>query len=97
MKHFSEAELKTYAEKVSDSIVIRTYANGNSKDEKRTTTEPEKRLIFSLIFGALLAINAGANSQSVKDCAEYTGDLLIPQMNGYDSIYNVISDFSFEE
>jgi hypothetical protein len=95
MKHYTETELKAYADQVSNSIVIRTYENGHSNDERRITTRPEKQIIFSVVYGALLSINNGANIQSAKDCAEFIGDQLIPSMNGYDTIYCPIASFPF--
>jgi hypothetical protein len=90
----SEQELKAYAETKASSIVIRSYdKNGNSKDERRETTEPEKKIISTIIFGGLLAIRNGADKQSVKDACEYIGKLQIPEMNGYDTIYNAIGDY----
>lgn len=91
----TEQELKEYATQAAETIVIRTYNNGNSEDTKRNTTKLEKRIIFAIIYGALLAINNGADKQSAKDTAEYIGDLQIPEMNGYDTIYNKIGDFQF--
>lgn len=93
MLNFTEKELKEYAEKQAKTIVIRRYESGNSYDDKRTTTEPEERIIQSIIYGALLAINSGSDKQSAKNTAEYIGDLQIPTMNGYDTIYNRIEGF----
>jgi hypothetical protein len=90
----TEQELRAYAELKASSIVIRSYdKNGNSKDERRETTEPERKIITAIILGGLLAIRDGADKQSVKDACEYIGKLQIPEMNGYDTIYNVIGDY----
>ena len=90
----TEKELRAYAEMKASSIVIRSYdKNGNSKDERRETTDPERKIITAIILGGLLAIRDGADKQSVKDACEYIGKLQIPEMNGYDSIYNVIGDY----
>ena len=94
MKIVSEQELKAYAEKKAESIVIRSYdENGNSSDDRRKTTKQEKEIISTIIFGGLLAIRGGADRQSVQDACEYIGKLQIPAMNGYDTIYNPIGDF----
>ena len=96
MKMFrpTEQELKAYAEMKAESIVIRSYdKNGNSSDYRRKTTEPEKKIISTIIYGGLLAIRDGADKQSVKDACEYIGKLQIPEMNGYDTIYNPIDDY----
>ena len=92
MTKFTEQELKEYAQEQSKTIVIRTYENGNSKDEKRKATKSESKIIKSIIFGGLLAINSGANVQSVADTGEYIGNLQIPEMNSYDTIYNPIKN-----
>jgi len=90
----TEQELKAYAEMKAESIVIRSYdKNGNSSDYRRKTTEPEKKIISTIIYGGLLAIRDGADKQSVKDACEYIGKLQIPEMNGYDTIYNPIDDY----
>lgn len=90
----TEQELRAYAEMKASSIVIRSYdKNGKSKEERRETTEQEKKIISTIIFGGLLAIRNGADKQSVKDACEYIGKLQIPEMNGYDTIYNVIGDY----
>ncbi len=74
--------------------MIRSYdEKGNSSDDRRETTESEKKIISTIIFGGLLAIRDGADRQSVKDACEYIGKLQIPEMNGYDTIYNPIGDY----
>ena len=93
MKIVSEQELKAYAEKKAESIVIRSYDEHGSNDNRRKSTETEKRIISAIIFGGLLAIRGGADQQSVQDACEYIGKLQIPEMNGYDTIYNPIRDY----
>ena len=90
----TEAELKEIAEAMSETIMIRTYENGNSNDTRRKTTKPEKAIIYKIAYGALLALNHGEEvrssrmaEQSIVDSAEYTIDLFIPECNGYDTIY----------
>ena len=89
----SEQELREYADRKAESIVIRSYNEHGSKDERRKTTETEKRTIAAIIFGGLLAIRDGADRQSVQDACEYIGKIQLPYMNGYDSIYNPIGDY----
>ena len=89
----SEQQLKEYANKKAESIVIRSYDEHGSKDERRKTTKTEKRIIASIIFGGLLAIRDGADRQSVQDACEYIGNLQIPEMNGYLTIYNPIREY----
>lgn len=90
----TEAELKEIAEAMSETIMIRTYENGNSKDTRRKTTKPEKAIIYKIAYGALLALNHGEDSRSSRlaeqkiiDTAEFTIDLFIPDCNGYDTMY----------
>ena len=93
MRMVSEQELKAYAEKKAESIMIRSYNEHGSRDERRKTTKTEKRIISAVILGGLLAIRDGADRQSVQDACEYIGKLQIPEMNGYDTIYNPIRDY----
>ena len=96
MRHFvSEQILKEWARNASQSIVVRTYENGNSRDTRRKPTAHEEEIIFKTIYGALLGLNwgetnrsSGIAEQAILDTAEYTLDLFIPQANGYDTIYN---------
>ena len=98
-RDITEQELREYAEKQAETIVIRTYdEKGNSNDDRRASTEAEKRILSSIIYGGLLAIWSGADEKSVADACEYIGNILmrtdgIGEMNGYDSIYRPIRDF----
>jgi hypothetical protein len=89
----TEQELREYANKRAESIVVRTYNEHGSRDDRRKTTKTEKRIISAVILGGLLAIRDGADRQSVQDACEYVGKLLIPAMNGYDTIYNPIREY----
>jgi hypothetical protein len=102
-KDITEQELREYAEKQAETIVIRTYdEKGNSNDERRASTEAEKRILSSIIYGGLLAIRSGADAQSVADACEYIGFIqmrnvdkfTVGRMNGYDSVYRPIRDFA---
>ena len=99
-RDITDQELREYAEKQAETIVIRTYdERGNSNDERRTSTEAEKQIISSIIYGGLLAIRSGADEKSVADACEYIGYIQMRnvvadgKMNGYDSIYRPIRDF----
>jgi len=87
MRKFTESELKDYAMMKGEEIVIRTYENGNSNDERRKAKSRESKIITAVIYGSLLALNRGADIKSVLDTAEFIGDLQLPEMNGYDTIY----------
>lgn len=89
----SEKELKEFANEQSKTIVIRTYVDGCSYDTPRKSTKREQTIIQAVIYGALLAIEHGADKQSVKDSSEFTADILLPEMNGYDTIYNRIEKY----
>lgn len=95
----SEKELKEYAQQVGKEIVIRKYINGNSEDTRRQTNKEESKLIASVVYGSLLAINQKADLQSdlqsVADAAEYIIRQLLPEVNGYDTIYLPIKEYSF--
>ena len=94
MFRLAELVLKAYADTIAESIVIRSYdKNGNSRDYRRDTTDPEKKIISSIIYGGLLAIRSGADKQSVKDACEYIGQLQIPEMSGRDTIYDPIDNY----
>ena len=66
MKNITGQELKAFANEKAKTIVIRTYdKDGNSNDERRATTEPERKIIYTIIYGALLAIrNDKANTKA---------------------------------
>lgn len=102
MRNYTEQELKEYAEKRAETIVVRTYdENGNSRDTRRKATPDESHMISRIILGALLAIRSDADVQVAADTAEYIANLLMRdrpdgEMNGYDTIYNPIKFFSAE-
>jgi len=99
-RDITEQEIREYAEKQAETIVIRTYDDkGNSNDDRRATESVEKQIISSIIYGGLLAIRSGADEKSVADACEYIGNIQmrnvvkVGRMNGYDSIYRPIRDF----
>lgn len=87
IRYVKERDLKSFAREAAETIVIRTYTNGNSDDTERKTSEIEQIIISNLIFAGLLAIKNGGDVQTAKDACEYAGKLFLPDMNGYDSIY----------
>lgn len=91
----TETELKEIAEEISDTIMIRTYENGCSRDTRRKSSRIEKDIIYRIAFGALLGLNWGEDcrssriaEQKIIDSAEFTIGLFIRDCNGYDTIYN---------
>ncbi|MCI8365846.1 MAG: hypothetical protein HFG34_13005 [Eubacterium sp.] len=89
--------IKEYADCESATITIRTYENGNSRDTTRSSTPEEKKIIQGILTGALNAIEAGKDKQTVMDVAEYIGLNLLKKSgaNTYDSIYNRIRFCTF--
>ena len=86
--NFTEDELRSMATEKAETIVIRTYVNGNSNDEERPSTETEKAILTNLIYGALLAIRFRDDSaQAAMDTAEFTAHQFIDGINGYFSVY----------
>ena len=94
-KHRTENELREIAEKIAETIVIRSYdERGNSRDDRRPTDGQERITLRDIAFGALLTLNYGETfrreriaEDAIIETAEFTVDLLIPGVNGYDSIY----------
>ena len=85
---YNEAQLKKIARGIAESIVIRDYVNGNSRDTRRETTDPEKEIIKNITYGALLAyIYSGENLDGILDMAEFTLHQFIPSANAYDTVY----------
>ena len=91
----TESELREIAEKIAEEIVVR----GHSIDTRRPSSASEHQVIFNVAYGALLGLNWGdacRNSrdmtQAIIDTAEYTLDLFLPNVNGYDTIYNPLQD-----
>lgn len=89
--------IKEYADCESATITIRTYENENSRDTTRSSTPEEKKIIQGILTGALNAIEAGKDKQTVMDVAEYIGLNLLKKSgaNTYDSIYNRIRFCTF--
>ena len=96
-KIYTEQEAKEYAESVSNTLFIRDYNDGNSEDTERQATPQEKEILTNIICGALFAIRTnqlgGIAIQTAKDTAEFTADLMLPYINGYESVYLKIDNF----
>ena len=94
-------ELKELAELLSYNISIRTHDGGNSHDETRKATKAQSRILFGVIYGALLALNQGEEvrsnpkmEQAIIDAAEFQADILMQpylkegeELQGYMSVY----------
>lgn len=102
-----EADLKEIASNISKQIVIRSYTNGNSHDERRAATSVERDILCKLAYGALLALNdtdefrrEPAAERAIVHFAEYAVRLFISECNGYDTLYiplcNAIEEWESE-
>ena len=93
LREFSEYALRNEAHKAAQTISIRSYDNGSSKDTRRNSTSDEATIIENCIYGALLTIKSNATIEAQKpamDTAEMIADLSISNINGYDSVYNPV-------
>lgn len=89
---YTEKELKEMADVLSDTIVIRSYKEGSSSDDRRETTAPEKEILKNIIFAAMIAYGYrseenGGSIDAVLDMAEFTCHQFLPECNAYDTIY----------
>lgn len=82
--------IEEYVDCESETITIRTYENGSSRDIVRNSTPEEKKILQGILIGALEAVEVGRDKQAVMDAAEYIGINLLSQANTYNSIYNKI-------
>lgn len=82
-------DYKDMAREISSYITIRTYENGNSRDETYETDEVQADIIKNIAFAAFVAYGhrANANLDSILDMAEFTLHQFIPEANSYDTLY----------
>jgi hypothetical protein len=89
----TEKALAIIAQRLSESIVIRSYdAVGNSCDVRRKPSDDEKKILYRVLYASLVSINYCARhsadmQQAIKDTAEFTLHQFIPGINAYDSAY----------
>ena len=85
----SEIDYKHFADSVSKLITIRSYDNGNSRDETRETTGVERDIIWKIAFAVFLSYGyrSNGNIDSILDMAEFTLHRFLPEANTYDTIY----------
>ncbi len=98
----TESDIKGYAEKISESIVIR------STDTPRPATPEESRAIAGIVSGALLSVRWGSAERDINqhnkavqqaaDTAEFIAKSFLPdETNCYNTIYRPIRDYSWQE
>lgn len=94
-REFAETSMeyrKEKAREISKQITIRSYIDGNSKDETRPTTNVEADVLYKLALGAMGAYGyrseeSGGSIDSIMDTMEMTCHQFIPECNAYDSLY----------
>ena len=93
MKYHKESTIKMLANMECDTVC--SY-NDRMEEVRRNATSEERKLLFGIITGALLAANYGSHreskeaQQAIKDCAEFIAGFLLPNCNNYDTVYNKI-------
>ena len=103
-----ERRLEEYAKRKAETVTIRRYFGGCSRDEQQPSTKAQYDAIYSAIYGALLNINfeqACRREQSLAmlcaGTAEFVFDVMMEnepeEINGYDSVYRPIMDYYLEE
>lgn len=55
--HYTQETIKTIAQRIAETISVRSYERGNSHDERRKTTQEEQEKIFAVVFGAIANLN----------------------------------------
>ena len=91
-KKYSEEELKEIANEYSNEIVIRSYVDGCSFDDRRKTTLSEKKIIYKILYAAMISYGYrneenGGSIDAVLDMAEFTLMQFLPEANSYDTVY----------
>lgn len=96
---YSPDELKAIIGKFTGSLVERTYyrlgpngehipdIDGTSVDTRRPSTPAEKSILENLMRSALYTIRMGGDVQTALNTVELAADMMIENLNGYDSIY----------
>ena len=89
---YTESQLKEIARDYSSSIVIRSYKEGSSSDERREATLPEREILQKIIYAAMVSYGYrsetnGGSIDAVLDMAEFICHQFLPEANAYDSVY----------
>lgn len=85
---YGENQLKEIASKIAETIVIRDYVDGNSRDMTRITTKAEKEIVMNIAVGVMEAYRyRKGDLEGILDMAEFTLLGFIGNCNTYDTIY----------
>ena len=89
---YTSEELKKIADEYSDEVVIRSYVDSCSSDDRRETTLAEKEILNKILYAAMVSYgyrnedNHGS-IDAVLDMAEFTLMQFLPEANTYDTVY----------
>lgn len=95
----SEAEMREQADALAQTMVVREYDDGSSKDTRRETTQEEQAALSDIFYSAMMTLDWHAKDltresiQAIKDMAEFNCHLAIPYANGYDTVYNPLGKY----
>lgn len=86
---YSDKELREMANNLASEIVIRSYTDGSSRDERRASTKPEREIISNILVAAFIAyrFRDTASIESICDMAEFLMHQFLPEANAYDTVY----------
>ena len=86
---YNENAQKELAAKIAETIVIRDYVNGSSRDTRRESTPKEKQVIANIANAALTAYGyRNGDIDGILDMAEFSlMNFLGFNVNTYDTIY----------
>ena len=92
VEKYTDRQLKEIARDYSSTIVIRSYKEGSSSDERREATLPEREILRNIIYAAMISYGYrsetnGGSIDAVLDMAEFTCHQFLPECNAYDTIY----------
>lgn len=92
----TETEAKEIANKICETITIRSYNEYGSVDTERPTTDEEKDIMFKIVYGALFTFYwdnvTEAKGQAVAYAMEIVFTQFFPNANGYLSIYRPLKE-----
>ena len=96
---YTSDDLKKLADENSNEIVIRSYQDGNSSDDKRKATLVEKEIVYKILYAAMISYGYrgeqnGGSIDAVLDMAEFTCHQFLPEVNAYDTIYTPLREIT---